>query len=65
MEQTRVEDRVCRTRKNLKLVLMSHARSFGAAIESFTLTDDSVEDMLDSVQVTDVDWNHGSAADVE
>ena len=57
VQQTRVEDRVRRTRKNLKLFLMSHARSFGAAIASLTLTGGSVEDMLGAVQATDVDWN--------
>jgi hypothetical protein len=36
---------------------MSHLRSFSAAIESFTLTDGSVEDMLLTVQDTDLDWN--------
>ena len=46
VEQTRVEDRVRRTRKNLKLFLMSHSRSFGTPIESLTLTGGSVEDML-------------------
>ena len=46
-----------RTSKNLKLVLMSDARSFGAAIESFTLTGGSVEDMLGAVQATDGDCN--------
>ena len=57
VQQTRMEDRVRRTSKNLKLVLMSHARSFGAAIESLTLTGGSVEDMLGAVQATDVDCN--------
>jgi hypothetical protein len=36
---------------------MSHLRSFSAAIESLTLTGGSVEDMLLSVQDTDLDWN--------
>ena len=57
VQQTRVEDRVRRTRKNLKLFLMSHARSFGSAIASLTLTGGSVEDMLGAVQATDVDRN--------
>ncbi len=57
VQQIRVEDRVRRTRKTLKLFLMSHLRSFSTAIESFTLTDGSVEDMLLAVQVTDLDWN--------
>ena len=57
VQQTRVQDRVRRKRKNLKLFLMSHARSFGAAIASLTLTGGSVEDMLGAVQATDVDWN--------
>jgi len=46
VQQIRVEDRVRRTRKTLKLFLMSHLRSFSAAIESLTLTSGSVEDML-------------------
>ena len=57
VQQTHVEDRVRRTRKSLKLFLMSHARSFGAAIASLTLTGGSVEDMLGAVQATDVDCN--------
>jgi hypothetical protein len=52
-----MEDRVRRTRKTLKLFLMSHLRSFSAAIESLTLTSGSVEDMLLAVQATDLDWN--------
>ena len=57
VQQTRVQDRVLRTRKNLELFLMSHLRSFSAAIESLTLTSGSVEDMLLAVQATDLDWN--------
>ena len=48
---------VRRTRKTLKLFLMSHLRSFSAAIESLTLTSGSVEDMLLAGQATDLDWN--------
>jgi hypothetical protein len=46
VQQIRVEDRVRRTRKTLKLFLMSHLRSSSAAIELLTLTGGSVEDML-------------------
>ena len=57
VQQIRMEDRVRRTRKTLKLFLMSHLRSFSAAIESLTLTSGSVEDMLLAGQATDLDWN--------
>jgi hypothetical protein len=55
--QIRVDDHVHRTRKTLKLFLMSHLRSFSGAIESLTHTGSSVEDMLLAVQATDLDWN--------
>jgi hypothetical protein len=51
------EDRVLRTRKNLKLFLMSHLKSFTDAIESLVITGGSGEDMLLNVQATDLDWN--------
>jgi hypothetical protein len=57
VKEIRVEDRVRRTRKTLKLFLMSHLRSFSTSIESLTVTGGSVEDMLLSVQATDLDWN--------
>jgi hypothetical protein len=38
VQQTRVQDRVLRTRKNLKLFLMSHLKSFAGAIESLAIT---------------------------
>jgi hypothetical protein len=57
VQQIRMEDRVRRTRKTLKLFLMSHLRSFSSAIESLTLTSGSVEDMLLAGQDTDLDWN--------
>ncbi len=57
MQQTRLEDRVLRTRKNLKLFLMSHLKSFAGAIESLVITGGSGEDMLLTVQATDLDWN--------
>jgi hypothetical protein len=36
---------------------MPYLRSFSVAIESLTLTDGSVEDMLLAVQATVLDWN--------
>jgi hypothetical protein len=48
---------VHRTRKTLRLVVMSSLRSFSSSIESVTLTGGSVEDMILVVKVTDLDWN--------
>jgi len=53
----RVQDSELRTRKNLKLFLMSHLKSFAGAIESVAITDGSAEDILQAVEDTDLDWN--------
>ena len=57
VQQTRVQDRVVRTWKNLKLFLMSHLKSFAGAIESLAITGGSADDMLLAVQATDLDWS--------
>jgi len=57
VQQTRVQDRVLRTRKNLELFLMSHLKSFAGAIQSLAITGGSAEDMLLAVQATDLDWS--------
>jgi hypothetical protein len=36
---------------------MSHLKSFAGAIESFAITGGSVEDILQTVEDTDLDWN--------
>ena len=57
VQQTRVENRIDRTRKCLKLLLMAQQRSFRTVIQALTLSGGSVQDMLDAVLVTDVDFN--------
>jgi len=56
-QQTRVENRIDRTRKCLKLLLMAQQRSFRTVIQALTLSGGSVQDMLDGVLATDVDFN--------
>jgi len=57
VQQTRVENRIDRTRKCLKLLLMAQQRSFRTVIQALTLSGGSVQDMLDAVLATDVDFN--------
>ena len=57
VQQTRVESRIDRTRKCLKLLLMAQQRSFRTVIQALTLSGGSVQDMLDAVLATDVDFN--------
>ena len=57
VQQTRVENRIDRTRKCLKLLLMAQQRSFRTVIQALTLSGGSVQDMLDAVPATDVDFN--------
>ena len=57
VQQTRVENRIDRTRKCLKLLLMTQQRSFRTVIQALTLSGGSVQDMLDAVLATDVDFN--------
>ena len=57
VQQTRVENRIDRARKCLKLLLMAQQRSFRTVIEALTLSGGSVQDLLDAVVATDVDFN--------
>jgi hypothetical protein len=57
VQQTRVENRIHRTRISLKLFLVVQQRSFSTVMQSLTLSGGSVQDMLDAVRATDVDWN--------
>ena len=57
VQQTRVENRIDRTRKCLKLLLMAQQRSCRTVIEALTLSGGSVQDLLDAVVATDVDFN--------
>ncbi len=57
VQQTRVENRIDRTRKCLKLLLMAQQRSCRTVIEALTLSGGNVQDLLDAVVATDVDLN--------